>query len=58
MPTGKSLANIRTEYLERLGEDTPENDPVEQSPTMFVEAPGPGLEQGIAAWAPAGVEDA
>ncbi|MFJ4015189.1 DUF262 domain-containing protein [Microbacterium sp. NPDC090014] len=56
--TGKSLANIRTEYLERLGEDTPENDPVEQSPAMFVEAPGPGREQGIAAWAPAGVEDA
>lgn len=57
MPTGKSLANIRTEYLERLGEDTPENDPVEPSPPMFVEALVPDWEQRITAWAPAGGGD-
>jgi hypothetical protein len=57
VPTGRSLADIRTEYLERLGEDTPENDPIEPSPTMFVDAFVPDRQQRIVDWAPVGSAD-
>lgn len=58
VPTGKSLADIRTEYLESLGEDTRENEPIEPSPTMFVDALVPDWEHQIENWVPAGGEDA